>query len=336
MAVTTRRSRAKQAASASSASTGALFCVLLALQYGLQPFLKVFIAPEVNKVSLVLTTELTKIFIACALMAAEGSFARNFAGWNLRAASLSVLPALIYAAQNYLLVVGYQSMDSVTFNCLNQSKLVSTALFVYLIFGVKQSYPQLIALAGLLAAGVVLQDPPPSSPSPSSSSSSSSSSSLAASVDFRAGVAAVLAASAMSGLASAAVQLALQRMRRSSNALTIEMASAAIPVLYLANGSADPSSMYRGWTLATLVPVTTSALGGIFVGQVTKHLGGIAKGFAIVAGLVFTGVAQSIQRGSPLETRHLAGLALVVSCTWAHAAFPPKPAEPARKKTKRS
>ena len=155
-------------------------------------------------------------------------------------------------------------------------------------------------------------------------------------MDVRAGVAAVLAASAMSGLASAAVQLALQRMRRSSNALTIEMASAAIPVLYLANGSADPSSMYRGWTLATLVPVTTSALGGIFVGQVTKHLGGIAKGFAIVAGLVFTGVAQSIQRGSPLETRHLAGLALVVSCTWAHAAFPPKPAEPARKKTKRS
>ena len=320
MAVTTRRSRAKQAASASSASTGALFCVLLALQYGLQPFLKVFIAPEVNKVSLVLTTELTKIFIACALMAAEGSFARNFAGWNLRAASLSVLPALIYAAQNYLLVVGYQSMDSVTFNCLNQSKLVSTALFVYLIFGVKQSYPQLIALAGLCGR----RSPGSSAllPFPSSSSStSSSSSSLAASVDFRAGVAAVLAASAMSGLASAAVQLALQRMRRSSNALTIEMASAAIPVLYLANGSADPSPMYRGWTLATLVPVTTSALGGIFVGQVTKHLGGIAKGFAIVAGLVFTGVAQSIQRGSPLETRHLAGLALVVSCTWAHAAF---------------
>ena len=329
MAVTTRRSRATQAASASSASTGALFCVLLALQYGLQPFLKVFIAPEVNKVSLVLTTELAKIFIACALMAAEGSFARNFAGWNSRAASLSVLPALIYAAQNYLLVLGYQSMDSVTFNCLNQSKLVSTALFVYLIFGVKQSYPQLIALAGLLAAGVVLQDPP-------SSSSSSSSSSLTAAMDFRVGVAAVLAASAMSGLASAAVQLALQRMRRSSNALTIEMAVAAIPVLYLANGSADPSSMYRGWTLATLVPVTTSALGGIFVGQVTKHLGGIAKGFAIVGGLVLTGVAQSVQRGAPLETRHLAGLALVVSCTWAHAAFPPKPAEPARRKTKRS
>jgi hypothetical protein len=32
--------------------------------------------------------------------------------------------------------------DSVTFNCLNQSKLVSTALFVYLLFDVRQSYPQ--------------------------------------------------------------------------------------------------------------------------------------------------------------------------------------------------
>ena len=114
----------------------------------------------------------------------------------------------------------------------------------------------------------------------------------------------------MSGLASAAVQLALQRMRRSSNALTIEMASAAIPAAVpreRIRGPVDRGGFFRGWTLATLVPVTTSALGGIFVGQVTKHLGGIAKGFAIVAGLVFTGVAEPrYQRGSPLETRHLA------------------------------
>ena len=48
--------RAKRAASSASKRTGYVFCLLLAAQYGLQPFLKVFIADGVNKVSLVLGT----------------------------------------------------------------------------------------------------------------------------------------------------------------------------------------------------------------------------------------------------------------------------------------
>ena len=152
-------------------------------------------------------------------------------------------------------------------------------------------------------------------------------------MDFRVGVAAVLAASALSGVASAACQIALQGMNRSSNALTLEMAVAAIPFLLVANGSIDPRTLFRGWTLGTLIPVTTSALGGIFVGQVTKHLGGIAKGFAIVGGLVLTGIAQGLQQDSGLEMRHLVGLVMVVTCTWIHTAYPP-PAHHVSKKKK--
>ena len=51
MVATRRATRA-----ASSKRTGYIFCILLAAQYGLQPFLKVFIADGVNKVSLVLGT----------------------------------------------------------------------------------------------------------------------------------------------------------------------------------------------------------------------------------------------------------------------------------------
>jgi hypothetical protein len=54
-------------------------------------------------------------------------------------------------------------------------------------------------------------------------------------------------------------------MNRSSNALTLEMAVSAVPFLLLANGSADPATLFAGWTAETLIPVTTSALGGIFV-----------------------------------------------------------------------
>ncbi len=55
-------------------------------------------------------TELLKIGIALTIMTVEGSFARNFKGWTARTGALSVLPSLIYATQNYLLVLGYQSM----------------------------------------------------------------------------------------------------------------------------------------------------------------------------------------------------------------------------------
>ena len=60
MAVTTRHAgkvKAPSPADGGSASTttntsvatGSVFCILLALQYGLQPFLKVFIAKDVKK-----------------------------------------------------------------------------------------------------------------------------------------------------------------------------------------------------------------------------------------------------------------------------------------------
>ena len=333
MAVSTRRS--SRASLDSSAGTGAVFCVLLALQYALQPFLKVCIAPETHKVSLVLGTEVAKILIAGAMIAVDGpgAFARTFANWTPKAGSVSVLPSLVYAVQNYLLVVGASSLDSVTFNCLNQSKLVSTALCVYFVFGVRQSLTQTLALGGLLVAGAILQEG-----GGVASGAEKDADQTRAKV---AGVAAVLAASALSGVASAATQFSLQRLRRTSTALTVEMAVAAIPCLLLAHyGASDVSDFsqrggfFRGWTALTLIPVLSSALGGIFVGQITKRLGGVAKGFAIVGGLVLTGILQSLVTGEGLETKHAVALLLVVSCTYAHTQFPPASTSTTREKKK--
>ena len=237
---------------------GAVFCVLLALQYALQPFLKVYIAPETHKVSLVLGTEVAKILIAGAMIAVDGpgAFARTFADWTPKAASLSVLPSLVYAVQNYLLVVGASSLDSVTFNCLNQSKLVSTAACVYVVFGVRQSLTQTLALGGLLVAGAMLQEGGGVTGGAEKDADDQGRERMKV-----AGVAAVLAASALSGVASAATQFSLQRLRRSSTALTVEMAVAAIPCLLLAHYSAsdlsDRGGFFRGWTTSTLVPVVS-------------------------------------------------------------------------------
>ena len=313
MVATRRATRA-----ASSKRTGYIFCILLAAQYGLQPFLKVFIADGVNKVSLVLGTEMAKVLLGLAGMLYEGSLASNFAAWNPKGAAFAVIPSLIYAAQNYLLVFGYQTMDSVTFNCLNQSKLVSTALCLYLLFGTRQSLVQMGALAGLLVAGVMLQD---------GGGESQGAKTAASEAETAVGVAAVLAASALSGVASAACQYAMQRIGTSAHVFTLEMAFVAIPALLISQASVisarDPAALFTGWDAFTLIPVFCSAFGGMCVGQVTKNLGGIAKGFAIVGGLVLTGAAQGAQEGRWLETRSLAALVLVVLSVWEHNTHPP-------------
>ena len=77
------------------------------------------------------------------------------------------------------------------------------------------------------------------------------------------------------------------------------MAFVAIPALLISQASVisarDPAALFTGWDAFTLIPVFCSAFGGMCVGQVTKNLGGIAKGFAIVGGLVLTGAAQGAQ-----------------------------------------
>jgi len=320
---------------------GVFFCVLLALQYAAQPFLiKSFIPENVNKVSLVFACECVKIVIALVIMIGEGSLKANFKNWTPKVGLLSVVPAVVYAGQNFLLQTAYGSMDSVTFNCLNQTKLVSTALCVYLFFGVRQSFTQVVALGGLLLAGVMLSMDETGVETGVSrgictigkkkcaaAAAAAAAAASARAANFKVGVAAVLTASATSGVASAATQYSLQAHRRSSNAMTIEMALAAIPFLISSAGItsvADFDVLFANWTRATWVPVITSAFGGIFVGQVTKHLGGVAKGFAIVGGLVLTGIVQSAAVGA-LEVQHLVGLVLVAWSTYAHAANPPKP-----------
>jgi hypothetical protein len=47
--------------------------------------------------------------------------------------------------------------------------------------------------------------------------------------------------------------------------------------------------LLHGWTLFTLLPVVLQAFGGIIVGLVMKHAGGVQKGFAIMGGILLSG-----------------------------------------------
>ncbi|GJN21398.1 hypothetical protein PR202_gb08869 [Eleusine coracana subsp. coracana] len=125
------------AAPAPSRRKVALCLALLTLQYGAQPLIsKRFVRQGAIVTSLVLATEAAKVICAIILLIAEGSLKRQFSNWTLAGSlTASGLPAAIYALQNSLLQISYKNLDSLTFSILNQTKLLWTAFFAFLILG---------------------------------------------------------------------------------------------------------------------------------------------------------------------------------------------------------
>jgi UDP-sugar transporter A1/2/3 len=267
------------AAAAASRRRVALYLTLLTLQYGAQPLIsKRFVRQDTIVTSLVLATEAAKVICAIVLLIAEGSLKKQFRNWTLAGSlTASGLPAAIYALQNSLLQISYKNLDSLTFSILNQTKLLWTAFFTYLILGQKQSSKQILALTLLISAAVLL-----------SVGESSSKGSKGGSSDYVLlyGIIPVTVASMLSGLASSLCQWASQVKKHTSYMMTIEMSFIG-SMCMLASTYRSPDGeairkygFFHEWTFWTVVPVLMNAVGGILVGLVTTYAGGVRKASA--------------------------------------------------------
>jgi UDP-sugar transporter A1/2/3 len=81
----------------------------------------------------------------------------------------------------------------------------------------------------------------------------------------------------------------------------------------------------QGWTLGTWVPVVSNGLGGILVGLVTKYHGAIVKSFAMIFGMVISGILQHIffaRRGGGVTNEQIAGALLGATSLYLHAKYP--------------
>ncbi|XP_058731501.1 UDP-N-acetylglucosamine transporter ROCK1-like [Vicia villosa] len=298
-----------------------LFSFLLALQYGAQPLIsKRFISREVIVTSSVLACEAAKVIFALYFMTKEGSLGRMYKEWTLVGAlTASALPAAIYALQNSLLQISYKNLDSLTFSILNQTKIFFTALFTYFMLRQKQTIQQIGALFLLLAAAVLL--------SVGEGSNKNSTSANADQALFY-GIIPVLIASVLSGLASSLCQWASQVKKHSSYLMTVEMSIVgSICLLTSTLKSPDGEAMRRhgffhGWTALTWIPVILNALGGILVGLVTSHAGGVRKGFVIVSALLVTALLQFIFEGKPPSLYCVVALPLVVCSISIYQKYP--------------
>eukprot|EP00435_Cladocopium_sp_Y103_P032800 s2261_g8.t1 len=300
-----------------SAHHGLGYLAIHAGQFGAQPLLsRRFVTPGTPATSLVLAAEAAKVIGCMAMLKAEGRVEEAFKDWSFRGFLFAAgVPSITYLVQNVCLQVAYQKLDGIVFNILNQTKMLFTAFFVFLIVGRRQSRVQCLALVILTAAGMLVSY----SEVPDRTAKSRSFES------FALGSCCILLGSALSGLGGAIAEWVLQRKRRDSYLFSSEMAvlgSAVILINHWTNSSSS-DGLFQNWTCYTLVPVITQGWGGIVVGLISKTAGSVRKGFAIMVGLILSCVLKWLVEGESLRWSTFVAVPLVAVSIYLHAKYPP-------------
>jgi UDP-sugar transporter A1/2/3 len=147
---------------------------------------------------------------------------------------------------------------------------------------------------------------------------------------FSHGVLPIMMASFLSGLAGAITQKSLQSGGgRNALMFTMELCVASILILLVSFATSEDGKQIteRGffdqWSFMTMVPILTNSAGGILVGLVIKYAGTTEKGFALIFGILISGIVQSsIDENKSLSKEDIAGGALAALSLWMHATFP--------------
>lgn len=325
--------------------------ILLALQFGIQPILvRRFTPKSINKSTVVFVQDAIKFILAGSALVLTGSWTAAVKGWNLKTCLLVAgIPSVLYTVQNLATLVAYQNLSPLTFNVLNQTKTLSAALCCYLLMGKVQSKMQMLSLILLFCSACIIEKmipihnlyfwrksqrdvnlvlKPQNEPDEKFDN-------VHLKDNHTRGLVGVLLASFISGLAGAYTQKFLQQgvsgigVGRNSYLFTMEicvisMFVMAISMLKSKDGdSIRDHGFFHNWTPSTIIPITTNALGGIFVGLVTKYAGSVKKGFALIFGLLISGILQMFtEEDKRLTLEQVLGGILAGFSLWMYASFP--------------
>lgn len=323
---------------------------LLALQFGIQPVLvRRFTPKSINKSTVVFVQDVLKFFLAGAALVLTGGWNNAVQGWNFKSCLLVAgIPSLLYTAQNLATLVAYQNLSPLTFNVLNQTKTLSAALSCYLLMGKVQSKMQILSLVLLFCSACIIEKMIPVHrllvwrnsqrddslvPNPPRKASGNTNQNLQD--NHTKGIIGVLLASLTSGLAGAYTQKFLQEgvggvgIGRNAYLLTMEICIISMFVMatsMLKSKDGDDvrdNGFFHNWTPMTVIPATTNAMGGILVGLVTKYAGSVKKGFALIFGLLISGMLQTFtEEDKSLSFEQVLGGILAGFSLWMYAAYP--------------
>lgn len=312
---------------------------LLAIQFGCQPILtKKLIPKSIVRSTVILAQDSSRFLLCLIMLLITGTFGEVINQWTLQSALVGAgIPSMLYLIQNYLALIAYQNLAPVTFNILNQTKTLFAALCCFLVMGKRQSPLQVLSLVILLSSALVLERIVPlrigSRQKEESLEKQESNSDVESKrAEIMSGVVPILVASFTSGLAGALTQKTLQGRGRNPYVLSMELSFFSVFIMFfsLLLGSPDGKRMRQekitvGWTLKTWIPVVTNAAGGLLVGLVTKHAGAVKKGFALIFGLMLSGLLQTrmSEGDDAISLEQIAGGILASISLWMHSSFPP-------------
>mmetsp|Transcript_2107 Transcript_2107/g.6075 ORF Transcript_2107/g.6075 Transcript_2107/m.6075 type:complete len:390 (-) Transcript_2107:23-1192(-) len=327
---------------------------LLALQFGMQPALtRKYTPPTTCRSAVIIMQECVKFVIAIFMLSSSGQLKPALEGWTVSSwLTIAFLPAALYVVQNLSALMAYQNLHPVTFNVLNQTKTLSAALCCWLIIGRKQSKAQIFALFLLLLSALVIEKivrlDALLGGNGGGDATSAASESLTAMEPrhFTHGVVPILVASGISGLAGAITQKNLQSAtgcgKLGGKNAVLFSAELCVASLIMLGGSLAVNSdgkciqekgFFADWTPFTFIPILTNALGGIFVGLVTKYAGSVRKGFALIFGLMVSGLIQAVTEPTndgtfAISKEEIIGGCLASISLWLHVTNPYKAPEP--------
>ncbi len=253
--------------------------------------------------------------------------------WTL-SSSLAVagLPAVFYALQGVLQYVSHQNLDPVTFNGLTQTKTLSAALCCWLIMGTKQSPIQIAALGILFGSALIFQGYVRIGINRNSKVAIDSTAIQRQDDWLLRGVVPCLGAAFLSGLAGALSQKGLQLTGitgRDPFLYTVEISFFSAVTLWLNMMRSNVFSKMEWekqkayWTWKTMIPIIVKAAGGVVTALVHKYAGSVAKGFALMFGLILSGTIQLCMSDETLQPHQVAGTLMIMLSTWLHFTHPP-------------
>jgi len=321
--------------------------LLLAVQYCAQPpITRKFLDPRANKKGITMIEEIVKIGLSAFFLLSCGKdvVLSQLHGWTLSSSLLLAgFPAVLYAMQGVLTYLGYQNTDSVTFNGLNQTKTLSAAFWCFVLMGKRQSTVQMVALGMLLFSAMLFQGSlsftsllQPKKVDVDVSVVKGDVATLVetenkAKTSISKGILPCLAAAFISGLAGALSQKGVQMAGgRHPYLYTMELGlyssiTLLISMFATKNGRESLSGkngIFKHWTIYSIIPIAVRSLGGILTALVHKHAGATRKGFALILGLVLTGVTQTWIEGDRLSGDKMTAMVLVILSSYLHMTYP--------------
>jgi len=236
--------------------------------------------------------EFFKIIIGVVTLVVGGKVTEQWSIWKLKEClRLAFIPSGLYVIQNLANLAAAERIDGLTFNVLNQTKVIFSAIFLDVLCIKKHTWMQYFGLVILFVAAAIM------------TLSDIKTTDKSLDEEWKWGVIYVMIGSSLSGLNSALIQQALQTMDRNSIVLTIELAIFGICFLCLRAGYGTffmgelvPLIPTSDLDWKSYIPILTNAVGGVFVGFVTKYAGSIYKGYALAFGICISMMIRSFSK----------------------------------------